>query len=164
MKQQIPILLINSSSGISDNHHLIKNMKMNGKKRISVSICCQTMLFKTPGVASYIRDNPKANMAVTPAWTKKNGSSTSHSCEGLLPTSSRTSGNHFQYIKSNSLGQWPALSDDDMIAFLHTEAWGCVCWNIWMPLLISLVFLDPVKIVPPNNNGPHHLGTMTSSS
>ena len=46
-------------------------MKMKGKKRISLSICCQTMLFKTPGVASYIRDNPKTNMAVTPSWTKK---------------------------------------------------------------------------------------------
>jgi len=29
------------------------------------------MLFKTPGVASYIRDNPKTNMAVTPASTEK---------------------------------------------------------------------------------------------
>ena len=30
----------------------------------------------------------------------------------------------------------PALANDNMVSFLHTEAWGYVCCNIGMPLLI----------------------------
>ena len=32
-----------------------------------------------------------------------------------------------------------------------------------MPLLISLVFFDEMKVTPSNNNGPYHLGAVASA-
>lgn len=51
-----------------------------------------------------------------------------------------------------------------MVTLLYTEAWRDVCWNVGMPLLISLVLLDKVQVVPADNDGPHHLGTVASAS
>ena len=81
-----------------------------------------------------------------------------------------------------------------MVSLFHTEAWGNMCWNVWVPLLVSynseeivnkcynreyiknkfykveqsqlspLVFLDKVKVIAPNNDCPHHLGTVASTS
>jgi hypothetical protein len=76
-----------------------------------------------------------------------------------------------------------------MVAFLDTEAWRDVSWNVGMPLLIPakhitscirnmkfnlaektmsqvhlpLVFLNIVEVVPANNNGSVHLSTVASS-
>lgn len=78
-----------------------------------------------------------------------------------------------------------------MITLFHTEAWGNVCWNIGVTLLISkgysnklelscikkwteilidqidilpLVFFNEMKVIPSNNDGPHHLCTVASTS
>lgn len=77
-----------------------------------------------------------------------------------------------------------------MVTLLYTEAWRDVRWNVGMPLLVSgisslisiitrgqmkkdiitmsilqpLVLLDKVQVVPADNDGPHHLGTVASAS
>lgn len=51
-----------------------------------------------------------------------------------------------------------------MVALLYTEAWRNVRRNVGMPLFISLVLLDKVKVVSADNDGPHHLSTVASAS
>jgi len=50
--------------------------------------------------------------------------------ESFLPTASSSSWNNLQDIESHSFRQGPALANDDMVAFLDTEARGDVSWNV----------------------------------
>lgn len=36
-------------------------------------------------------------------------------------------------------------------------------WDIAVPFFVSLVFLDVVKVVPSDDNGPYHFCTMAST-
>lgn len=87
----------------------------------------------------------------------------SYSSECLLSSSRRTSRSHLQHVKPHCLWQRPALANDDIISLLHTEAWWHMSRNVGMPLLISLVFLNIMKIITSNNYSPRHLGTVAST-
>ncbi len=62
--------------------------------------------------------------------------------ESLLPASGGSSWNDLQDIESHGFRQGPALANDDMVAFLDTEAGGDVSWDVGVPLLIPLILLD----------------------
>lgn len=102
---------------------------------------------------------------LTPSSHQKVKRKNLHSCKSFLPTSTGwPSWDYFQHIEPYSLWQRSALANNNMIPFFHTEAWGYVSWDVWMPLLISLVFFDIMKVVPSDCDGPRHLGTMASTS
>lgn len=89
----------------------------------------------------------------------------SYCSEGFLcRTTARTRRNHLQNIKPYSLGQGPALPNDNMIPFLDTETGWNMGWYVRMSLLIPLIFLDKMEIVPTDNNCPCHFSTVTCSS
>lgn len=50
--------------------------------------------------------------------------------ESLLPTTSGSSWNDLEDVESDGLGERPALPNDDMVAFLDTEAWGDVSRDV----------------------------------
>lgn len=88
--------------------------------------------------------------------------STLESRESLLST--RSSRDHTQYIETNSLGQRSALANNDGVTFVAAEAWGDVCSNIGMTFLITLVFLDIMKVISAHNDGSVHLGALYATT
>jgi len=50
--------------------------------------------------------------------------------ESLLPTTGGSSWDDLQDVESDGFRQGPALTNDDMVAFLDTEAWGDVSRNV----------------------------------
>jgi len=61
-------------------------------------------------------------------------------------------------VEADSLAQWPALPDRDLVAVLHTERWRKVCRYVLMPLLVSGVFGDEVEIRAADDDRAVHLG------
>lgn len=84
--------------------------------------------------------------------------------KSFLSTSRGPSWDDLQDVEPYSLRQWPALANYHMVSLFHSEAWGDVCWNVWMPLFVSLIFFDKVQVIPSHDDCPHHFSTMTSSS
>lgn len=81
--------------------------------------------------------------------------------KGLVATT--LSGDDPQYVEAHSLGQGPALPNDDVVAFSHSETRRTVCWNILVPLLVPLVLFDVVHVISPHNDSPSHLGAVHHS-
>ena len=61
-------------------------------------------------------------------------------------------------IESDSLGQGAALTDSDNITILNGECRRAVGCDVLMPLLVSAVLDDVVKVIPSDNDGVLHLG------
>jgi hypothetical protein len=61
-------------------------------------------------------------------------------------------------IESNSLGKGAALADSDNITILNGECRRAVGCDVLMPLLVSAVLDNVVKVVPSDNDGVLHLG------
>jgi hypothetical protein len=62
-------------------------------------------------------------------------------------------------VESHSLGEWSALADGDDVSNLGSaEAWSAVSWEVVMSLFESIVFLDIVKVISSDNDGPAHFG------
>merc|ERR1712212_559357 len=65
---------------------------------------------------------------------------------------------HLQGVVLHSLAQGPALSDSEGITNGSvSEARGEVDRDVLVPLLKPVVFLDIVKVIPPDDGGPVHL-------
>ena len=61
-------------------------------------------------------------------------------------------------IESDSLGKGAALTDSDNITILNGECRGAMGCDVLMPLLVSAVLDDVVKVIPSDNDGVLHLG------
>jgi len=70
----------------------------------------------------------------------------------------RPSRNHTQHVEPHRLTQRPALSDGHSVPLVAPERRRDVRGDVGVPLLISLVLLDVVQVVPPQHDGPVHLG------
>merc|ERR1719464_142120 len=65
---------------------------------------------------------------------------------------------HLQGVVLHGLAQGPALSDSEGITDGSvSEARGEVDRDVLVPLLKPVVFLDIVKVIPPDDGGPVHL-------
>ena len=61
-------------------------------------------------------------------------------------------------IEANSLGQGSAFTDNDGIPDRDvSEAWRHVNGKVLVPLLKTVVFLDVMQVITPDNNSPGHL-------
>ena len=65
---------------------------------------------------------------------------------------------HSQEIEPHSLAKGSALANSHNVSFSHSEGWGGVHWDVSVSLLKPVVLLDVVQVVPPDDNGPLHLG------
>ena len=63
-----------------------------------------------------------------------------------------------QDVESNSLRQWSTLTNSDQVTFLNTESWGDVGSNVFVTLLVSVVFWNVVQVVTSDDDGTVHLG------
>merc|ERR1719189_2182935 len=64
---------------------------------------------------------------------------------------------HLQGVVLHSLAQGPAFSDSEGITDGSvSEARGKVDRDVLVPLLEPVVFLDVVKVIPPDDGGPVH--------
>jgi len=63
---------------------------------------------------------------------------------------------NLQYIESDTLGEWSALSDGDYVTWLNSESWGAVSLERFMSLLESLEFSDVVQVISSNNDSSVH--------
>jgi hypothetical protein len=61
-------------------------------------------------------------------------------------------------IESNSLRKGAALTDGDNITILNGECRRAVGCDVLMPLLVSAVLDDVVKVIPSDNDSVLHLG------
>ena len=62
------------------------------------------------------------------------------------------------HVELHGLGQGTTLSNGDNVSILHGEARAAVDVNILVPLLVTLVLGNVVKVIPANDNGALHLG------
>ena len=67
-------------------------------------------------------------------------------------------------VEANRLGQRAALADDNLVAFLATEARGKVRGNVRVALFVSLVLLDEVQIVHAHDDRAVHLVGLDNAS
>ena len=67
-------------------------------------------------------------------------------------------GDHLQDIESHGLGEGSGLADDDDVSLLDGEGGGDVHWDVGVLLLVPVVLVHVVQIVPPDDDGPLHLG------
>ena len=74
----------------------------------------------------------------------------------LLYRSDDVVGDNFQYIKSDGLSQWSALTSDNNVAFLDPKTWRNVTSNVRVSFLKSIVFFNIMKIISPHNNCIFH--------
>lgn len=61
-------------------------------------------------------------------------------------------------IESDSFGKRAALTDSDNITILDGECRRAVGCDVLVPLLVSAVLDDVVKVIPSDNDGVLHLG------
>merc|ERR1719229_236681 len=74
--------------------------------------------------------------------------------EGLLAGCAR----HLESVEFDGLGQGPALADGHNISDLDvSEARRHVNGHVLVSLLETVVFLDVVKVIPPDDDGSVHL-------
>lgn len=69
-------------------------------------------------------------------------------------------GNH---VEAHGLGKRSALSDGDDISLLNAESGRAVNSNVLVPLLVTAVLGDVVKVVTTHDDGAVHLGTGDNS-
>jgi hypothetical protein len=62
------------------------------------------------------------------------------------------------HVELHGLGQGTALSNGDNITILHREARAAMYVNVLVPLLVTLVLGNVVKVIPANDNSALHLG------
>lgn len=74
----------------------------------------------------------------------------------LLGLGSRHS--NLQHVESNGLGKWSTLTDNNNVTLRNTEGWRNVDGNVLVSLLVSVVFLDEVKVVSSDDDGSVHFG------
>jgi hypothetical protein len=67
-------------------------------------------------------------------------------------------GSDLQDVEVHGLGEGPAFSDEDDIAFLDCEGRGDVSRDVSVSLLVSVVFRDVVEVITTDNNSALHLG------
>jgi len=67
-------------------------------------------------------------------------------------------GDDFKNVEADSLAKGFAFTDDDDVSFLDWESWGAVDWNVSVPLFVSVVLWNVVKIISSDNDGSLHLG------
>lgn len=65
---------------------------------------------------------------------------------------------NLQHVESHSLRKRSALAGHDNVTFRHTEGWGHVHSHVLVSLLVSVVFLDKVKVVSSDDDGSVHFG------
>jgi len=63
-----------------------------------------------------------------------------------------------EYVESNSLCNWSALTNgDDITNSGSLENWGQMSWQVAMSLLESIVFFDVMQVVSSQNDSSVHL-------
>jgi hypothetical protein len=77
---------------------------------------------------------------------------------GELLVSLTSSWLSLQDVESNSLRQWSTLTNGNQVTFLDTESWGNVGSQVFVTLLVSVVFWNVVQVVTSDNDGTVHLG------
>jgi hypothetical protein len=77
---------------------------------------------------------------------------------GELLVSLTSSWLSLQDIESNGLRQWSTLTNGNQVTFLDTESWGNVGSQVFVTLLVSVVFWNVVQVVTSDNDGTVHLG------
>jgi hypothetical protein len=63
-----------------------------------------------------------------------------------------------QDVESNSLRQWSTLTNGNQVTLLDTEGWGDVSRQVFVTLLVSVVFWNVVQVVTSDDDGTVHLG------
>lgn len=61
-------------------------------------------------------------------------------------------------VEADSLAQWPALSDSNIVAILNTESRRNVGRYVVMPLLVTVVLGDEVEVWSADDETSVHLG------
>jgi len=74
--------------------------------------------------------------------------------EGLSTLSLR---GYSEDVEADSLGQWSALSNGDLVTILNTESGRNVSGDVLVALLVSLVLWNVVEVVTANDEGSVHL-------
>ena len=75
--------------------------------------------------------------------------------ESLAPLG--TARDHLEGVETNSLGQRAALADDNLVAFVASEARGDVRGDVRVTLFVTLVLLNEVQVIHAHNDGAVHL-------
>ena len=65
---------------------------------------------------------------------------------------------HLQRVETNGLGQRAALANDNLVAFVASEARGNVRGDVGVALLVALVLLNVVQVIHADDDGALHLG------
>jgi len=68
-----------------------------------------------------------------------------------------TARDHLEGVETNSLGQRAALADDNLVAFVASEARRDVRGNVRVTLFVTLVLLNEVQVIHAHNDGAVHL-------
>jgi len=66
-------------------------------------------------------------------------------------------GSHLEHVEVHSFSEGSAFSDEDDISFLNCEGRGDVGRDIAMPLLVTVVFGNVVKVISSDDNCSLHL-------
>ena len=64
---------------------------------------------------------------------------------------------HFEGVESDGLGQRAALTNNNLIAFVATEARRKVSGDVGVALFIALVLANEVQVIHAHNDGAVHL-------
>lgn len=67
-------------------------------------------------------------------------------------------GDDFQNVEVHSFAESFALPDDDDITFLNAEGGRAVDWNISVPLFVSVVLGNIMKVISADDDSPLHFG------
>ena len=71
--------------------------------------------------------------------------------------SSRSSRHDTKNIETHSLREWPALSNRHSVTFVATEARRDVCSDVCVALLVTLIFLNVMKVISADDESAVHL-------
>ena len=69
-----------------------------------------------------------------------------------------TARDHLEGVETNSLRQRAALTNDNLITFVATEARGDVGRDVGVTLFITLVLANEVQVIHAHDDGAVHLG------